>query len=116
MTYPAGELLNTALNDNPQAQRVLALAIPTIFLVNVGTLAAVATITTAEQTVSVPGLNVGDAVFVNKPTHQAGLGIAGARVSAKDTLAITFVNPTAGGITPTASEIYKVVRFQITNS
>ena len=116
MTYAAGELLNTALNDNPQAQKVLALCIPTIFLVNVGTLAQVNTITTSEQTVTVPGLNVGDVVVVNKPTHQTGLGIVGARVSAANTLAITFSNPTAAGITPTASEIYRVVRFQITNS
>jgi hypothetical protein len=60
--------------------------------------ASVATITTAEQTFAVPGLEVGDVVFVNKPTLTAGLGIAGARVSATDTLAITFVNPTAGAI------------------
>jgi len=64
----------------------------------------VATVTTAEQTVTVPGLAVGDMVYVSKPTAQAGLGVAGARVSAADTLAITFVNPTAGGLTPTASE------------
>ena len=115
MTYAAGELLNTALNDIPQAQKALALCIPTIFLVNVGTLTAVSTITTSEQTVTVAGLNVGDAVVVNKPTHQAGLGIVNARVSAANTLAITFMNTTAGSITPTASEIYKVVRFQITN-
>lgn len=73
----------------------------------------VATITTAEQTFACPGLTTADAVFVNKPTAQAGLGIAGARVSAADTLAITFVNPTAAGITPTASETYKVVAFRV---
>jgi hypothetical protein len=60
--------------------------------------ASVATITTAEQTFAVPGLETTDVVFVNKPTLTAGLGIAGARVSAADTLAITFVNPTAGAI------------------
>ena len=116
MTYAAGEILNSGINDNPQALRSLSLAIPTIFLVNVGTLTAVSTITTSEQTVTVPGLNVGDAVVVNKPTHQAGLGIVNARVSAANTLAITFMNTTAGSITPTASEVYKVVRFQITNA
>lgn len=115
MTQAIGEVLNIGFMGNPQAQKALAAAIPTIFLVNVGTLAAVATITTAEQTVACAGLNVGDVVVVNKPTAQAGLGIVGARVSAKDTLAITFGNPTAGSITPTASEIYKVVRFQIAN-
>jgi hypothetical protein len=60
------------------------------------------TITAPEQTFTVRGLLVGDIVFVNKPSAQAGLGIAGARVTAADTLGITFVNPTAGNITPTA--------------
>ena len=69
--------------------------------------ASVATITTAEQTFTVPGLEVTDVVFVNKPTLTAGLGIAGARVSAADTLAITFVNPTAGAI-DAASQTYLV--------
>ncbi len=68
--------------------------------------AIVATITTAEQTFRVPGLVVGDVVSVQKPTVQAGLGIVGARVTAPDTLGITFVNPTAGGLIPTAAEIY----------
>lgn len=70
----------------------------------------VATITTSEQTVTIRGLKTTDKVFVsNKPTHQAGLGIVGARVSAADTLAVTFMNPTAGGLTPTASQTYTVL-------
>ncbi len=68
------------------------------------TWAETATITTAEQTVTVPGLEVGDMVYVSKPTAQAGIGVVGVRVSAKDTLAITFTNPTASGVTATASE------------
>lgn len=68
----------------------------------------VATITVAEQTFAVPGLAVGDFVQVTKPTTQAGLGLANARVSAANTLAIAFVNPTAAGITPTAGEVYMV--------
>ncbi len=64
--------------------------------------------TTAERTFTVPGLRVGfDHVMVNKPTHQTGLGIVNARVSANDTLAITYMNNTGGGITPT-SESYLV--------
>lgn len=70
--------------------------------------ASVATITTAEQTFPVPGLRVGDMVFVNKPTNTTGLGISGSRVSADDTLALSFVNPTAAGVNA-ASEIYKVL-------
>lgn len=66
------------------------------------------TITTAETTVTIPGLRVNDFVAVNKPSHSTGLGIANARVSAADTLIITTVNPTAGGINPSA-ETYTVL-------
>lgn len=62
--------------------------------------------TTAEQTFTVPGVAVGDYVYVNKPTAQAGLGIVGARVTAANTVGITFSNNTGGGITPTASQEY----------
>lgn len=71
--------------------------------------ALVAANTSAEQTFTVPGLKTADFVFVNKPTAQAGLAIVGARVSAADTLAITFGNFTASGITPTASQSYTVL-------
>lgn len=70
--------------------------------------AQVAANTTAEQTFTVAGLQVTDIVTVQKPTAQAGLGIVGSRVSAANTLAITFSNNTGGGITPTASQLYKV--------
>ena len=65
--------------------------------------------TSAEQTFTVNGLRVGDWVSVNKPTTQAGLGLAGARVSAANTLAITFGNYTGSAITPTASQVYLVL-------
>lgn len=68
--------------------------------------ALVAANTTAEQTFTVPGVAVGDYVYINKPTAQAGLGIVGCRVSAANTVGITFSNNTAGGITPTASQEY----------
>jgi hypothetical protein len=70
--------------------------------------ALVAAGTTAEQTFSVTGLDTNDIVFVNKPSLTAGIGVVGARVSAADTLAITFVNATAGGIDP-PSEQYSIV-------
>lgn len=83
------------------------------FGVNVGTLSACATITTAEQTVAVAGLLTTDVIMgVSKPTAQAGLGIAGYRVSSAGNLGITFVNPTVAGITPTASEVYQVSVFR----
>lgn len=70
--------------------------------------AAVNTITAPEQTFTVNGLLVGDIVLVNKPTAQAGLAVASARVTAANTLGITYVNPTVGNITPTA-ETYLIV-------
>jgi len=70
--------------------------------------ASVANATSAEQTFTMTGLLTTDFVYVNKPTAQAGLGIVGARVSAADTLAITFMNATAATITPTASQVYIV--------
>lgn len=81
--------------------------------------AIVATITTAVQTFTVTGLSVGDSLqapdqilLVTKAAHQAGLAITSARVSAADTVEITFVNPTAAGITPTAGELYTFVVFR----
>lgn len=72
--------------------------------------ALVAANTTAEQTFTVPGVLASDVcATVSKPTAQAGLGIVNWRVSAANTVAITFSNNTAAGITPTASESYKFV-------
>lgn len=64
--------------------------------------AAVNTITAPEQTFTVNGLIPNDIVLVQKPSAQAGLAVASARVTALNTLGITYVNPTAGNITPTA--------------
>ena len=72
--------------------------------------AQVAINTTAEQTFTVPGLRLSTDVItaISKPTAQAGLGVVGWRVTANDTLGITFSNNTAGAITPTASEDYLI--------
>lgn len=61
-----------------------------------------------EQTFTVTGLQLGDFVDVNKPTVQPGITLGNARVSAVNTLAIQFVNSSAGTLTPTAAEVYKV--------
>ena len=72
--------------------------------------ALVAANTTAEQSFTVPGVRASDVcIDVTKPSAQAGLGIVGCRVSAENTVAITFSNNTAGGITPTASQVYQFV-------
>jgi len=73
--------------------------------------ASVAANTTAEQTFTVTGLRLGDMVLVSKPSLSAGLGLVNARVSANDTLALTFSNSTAGAIDP-AAETYTIAWFR----
>jgi hypothetical protein len=114
MPLNLGEVVNIVSDGNPQVGRTLvAGAIPYFTSVNVGTLTAVTANSTSEQTVTVAGVQVGDFVYVNKPTHQTGLGIVGARVSAANTVAIAFMNNTAGNLTPTASELYLVMRLAV---
>lgn len=74
--------------------------------------AIVATIVTAEQAFTVgPGnLDINSSfVGVTKPTHQSGGMPIQARVSSATQISITFVNPTAAGVTPTAGEVYQFV-------
>ncbi len=73
--------------------------------------ASVAANTSAEQTFTVTGLATTDAVFVIKPSLSAGLVVGNARVSAANTLAITFGNLTATPIDP-AAESYTVVAIR----
>ncbi len=74
-------------------------------------LAILAANTSAEQTITVPGLSTDMYVMVNKPSLDAGIGIVNARVSAKDTLALTVMNSTASGV-DAASETYKLLWFK----
>jgi hypothetical protein len=73
--------------------------------------ASVGAATVAEQTFTVTGLTTADKVIVNPPAIGNATGVAGARVSAADTLAIRFVNPTAGALTPSAGT-YTVFAFR----
>ena len=89
--------------------------------VNLGTIAGILTITTTEITFSGlgTGIKAGDVlVQVSKPTAQAGLGICGWRVDAAvdDKFYVTFVNPTAATVTPTASEVYTLTVARMTQS
>jgi hypothetical protein len=68
---------------------------------------SVATITAAEQAFTVPGLQVGDAITITPPSITAGVAPVCARVSAANTLQITFVNPTAGALVPAAG-VYQI--------
>lgn len=78
------------------------------------TWSSVATITSAEQTATLKGLKSTDIVIaVTKPTAQAGLGLANWRTYDTDTIAITFDNPTAGSLTPTALEVYTALVLRL---
>lgn len=68
--------------------------------------AVVAANTTAEQIFTVPGIRTGTVLGVNKPTSQAGLDVAGARAAGDNLVGVTFVNVTAGVLTPTSTETY----------
>lgn len=113
-----------ASTSNPNLQSPISFErfIETI-AVNLGTIAAVTTATTSEKTFAGLGTGIlpGDVIVgVSKPTAQAGLGIVGWRVdpSTADTFYITYVNPTAGSLTPTAAEVYliTVARFNSSTS
>ncbi len=80
---------------------------------------AVSTSTTAEyaMTVVIPTtatwqIATGDAIFVNKPAAQAGLGMGNVRVSGTNSIGITFSNFTNATITPTAAQSYGVVALR----
>lgn len=76
-------------------------------------LVTVATTTTAEQAFTVTGLAVTDTVVgVSKPTAQAGLGVVGWRVSAINSMGITFANVTGAAITPTSTDTYALMIFR----
>jgi len=84
-----------------------------VYNINVGTLAGVAPTTSAEQTIAATGLLTTDVVLgVSKPTAQAGIGIVGQRIVSAGSLGVTFINASAGTVTPTGSEIYKVPLFR----
>lgn len=68
--------------------------------------------TAAELTFTLPGLLTSDVVMsVVKPTLTAGLDIGNTRVSANNTVAITFQNSTASPIDPPA-ETYTFIVFR----
>lgn len=77
-------------------------------------LASVATITTAEQDITVAGVEATDELLnVIKPAVSAGLGIVGARVKAANTIALTLVNPTAGAINAASEAGWKFILLKV---
>lgn len=73
--------------------------------------AEVATVVAAEQDFTVAGLAVGDIVVVNGPANSTATALCGARVKAANTLSLTYVNPTAGALTPTAGT-FTILQFR----
>jgi len=75
--------------------------------------ASVAANTVAENatTVTVTGAKTGDHVSVSPPGITAGVTLCAARVSASDTVTVTFCNPTAGAVVPlTGNHVFRVTR------
>lgn len=69
--------------------------------------------TTAELTTTIPGLLLGDVVdlYLNNAAMTTGLQIANVRVSAANTLAVTWVNASGGSLTvPTTSWLANISR------
>ena len=76
------------------------------------TAASVGANTTAEQTFTVPGLKLLDHVSVCPPGITTGVALVAARVSAANTLALQYMNTTAGGVVPlTGDHLILVTRF-----
>jgi hypothetical protein len=76
--------------------------------------ASVGAATVAEQTFTVTGLTTADKVIVNAGAILNAVSIGNVRVSAANTLAVQFCNPTAGALTPTAVT-WNILAFRTTN-
>lgn len=88
----------------------LSIAVPLTLVTRISkslTPASVGAATCDEQTFAVPGLLVGDSVDISPPSITAGVAPTCCRVSAANTLAVTFVNPTAGALVPAAG-VYRI--------
>jgi hypothetical protein len=71
--------------------------------------AAIAPATVIEQTYNVTGVRAGELIVVNKPTCDVGVDIVGMRAVSEGVLGLTWANPTAATVTPTASQSYTVI-------
>jgi hypothetical protein len=63
-------------------------------------------VTTSEQAFTVQGVQLNDWVEVSPPAQPAGISLHSARVTGANTVAITFINATAGGVTPATAAYY----------
>jgi hypothetical protein len=100
MVFDDGQLRQL---DQPQSFAVLISLTPAALSASVGF---------QEQTFTVTGLLAGDIVFVNPPAAPAtNTDLTRVRVSAANTLALTFFNATAAANTPIAG-VYRLVVFR----
>lgn len=67
---------------------------------------AVSANSVSTQTFTVTGLRTSDVVILNHAAFVYGISITAARVSANDTLEITYQNITGGSITPASMTYY----------
>ena len=120
MSFPSATNV-TGSNPGPNPSSAPdTIQIPTGNLWKVGrfaitiTPAAVSTVTAPVQTFAATGIGLltTDTVVVTPPSTTAGVAQAAAYVSANDTLAIQWVNPTAGSLTPPAGT-YLVTVFRV---
>lgn len=79
------------------SKRVVSLDVPSI-----------AASTVSAETFTVTGLRTDTQVVVTKPTSDTGLVLLDSRVSAADTLELTFWNTTGAAIDPAAQNFYVV--------
>lgn len=102
-----------ALTSNPQPQAAMGNIYKNAVIGASLTPAAVATITSAGQSFSIPALGVlvGDQISAISPPAitPAGVFIVGATVTATDTVQIVWANVTAGSLTPPAG----VYQFEV---
>lgn len=97
-TSPGGGILSVAQLSLGQGSATIIQQI-TVYSQSL-TPGSVGATSVSEQTFTVNGLALNDKVFVNSPAPTAGVALASARVSAINTIAISWVNPTASPHTP----------------
>jgi hypothetical protein len=112
-SHPDGVKFSAAPRTNPaQAPIPISAGGQVVTYQETLTAVSIATITAAEQALTV-GTTAGNGpattdflAAVNKPTAQVGMGIHTGRISAANTVSLTYSNTVAGFLTPTATEIY----------
>ena|SRR3990172_2215780 len=75
-------------------------------------LANIVTLTYSTQTFTIEGLDINDIITVNPPALTAGLYLLSYRVSAANTVSLTFYNSTGSDIDE-VSAVYKIVSIRV---